>query len=100
MAESVEGGGWCGSVRDAYLPDRRMRALPYVPLLEMQQPAVLQHDVGLLWLVAGGNHRHSLHPQPPREFTGRLRQRLAGMQQFGTQKVKGEVQIADIEPGR
>src|SRR5215472_1988133 len=100
LAESIEGGGRRGPGRDAYLLDLRMRALLHIPLLEMQQPAVPQHDVGLMWLVAGRDHRHSPHPQSAREFTGRLRQRLAGIQQFSTQQVEGEVQIADIEPRR
>ena len=64
----------------------------------MQYPTILQHDMGLAWLVASRNHHHVLDSEATSEFPGRFRQRAAGLQQIGAEKMKGKVQIADIEP--
>ena len=74
-------------------------SLPHVPLLEMQHAPVLEHNVGLVWLVAGGNHCNLVHSEPSRELSRRFSKRQAGPQQLRAENMEGEVQVSHIEPG-
>ncbi len=96
--KSGKRGGGGRSARNSCLPHRWLRFLLHIPLLEMQHPAILQHDMCLAWLVAGRNHFHVLDSEATSELPSRFSQRQAGLQQISAEKMEGKIQIADVKP--